>query len=241
MSLFTLISSLLRPTTTASRAPRQPPRTRPSLETLEDRRLLSGLGEGVPVQLERLSAPVVPVAGTQRVKDRAKSQNPWENGNPGKGSFSRHIRIDIPPPVLMVVGQLAGTYRQPFSNPDTGHRYDLKGAGSLTGLGRWRVTGELGSLGFIRIGNARGEVTLQGPRGTLTLDFEGPRQHGFSPLPAHFQFSQTAGTGVFQNLDTKGSAALQLAPSGNASRAGTFSLQLKFSPETLLLSAGWPA
>src|SRR5205823_5156691 len=61
MSLFTLVSSLLRPTTTAQRVQRQRPRTRLNLETLEDRRLLSGFhGSGLddvqPVEVEHSGA-----------------------------------------------------------------------------------------------------------------------------------------------------------------------------------------
>jgi hypothetical protein len=56
MSLFTLVSSLLRPTTTTSRVQRQRPRTRLNLEALEDRRLLShgfGLDDLQHVEVER--------------------------------------------------------------------------------------------------------------------------------------------------------------------------------------------
>jgi hypothetical protein len=57
MSLITLVSSLLRPTTVSQRAVRGQPRIRLNLETLEDRRLLSGchgsgLDDSAPVEIE---------------------------------------------------------------------------------------------------------------------------------------------------------------------------------------------
>jgi hypothetical protein len=56
-SLFTLLSSLLRPAVASQRATSPRRRTRLNLETLEDRRLLSGfhggrLGEVEPVEIE---------------------------------------------------------------------------------------------------------------------------------------------------------------------------------------------
>jgi hypothetical protein len=71
-SLFTLLSSLVRPTAVTPRVTPRKARTRLNLETLEDRRLLSGFhgsghGEVEPVEIEHTPLPVGTVAVTQPI------------------------------------------------------------------------------------------------------------------------------------------------------------------------------
>ena len=80
MSLFTLVSSLLRPNTTAQRVQRQRPRTRLNLETLEDRRLLSGFhgsGHGFddvqPVEIEHTGTSLDTPSVTRGLDDNTIS------------------------------------------------------------------------------------------------------------------------------------------------------------------------
>jgi hypothetical protein len=87
MSLFTLASSLLRPTSTASRVQRQRPRTRLNLEALEDRRLLShgfGLDDLQRVEVERPEPAGDTPSVSREVLDRGGRSNEAEPGDRGR-------------------------------------------------------------------------------------------------------------------------------------------------------------
>jgi len=125
-----------------------------------------------------------------------------------------------------------GQYQVNGLIPDAGKTYLIAGAGRVHGQGRASVAGSLHSLGFIAQGQAQGDLTVQGARGTVTLHLTGPQQAGFQPLPGEFRFTTTGGTGKYRGLHESGTAtlALTLGQSGAPGQpigGGTFTLVLK--------------
>src|SRR5262249_46736448 len=109
-------------------------------------------------------------------------------------------------------GTFEGQYQVNVPNPDVGKAYDITGSGHVRGIRRASITGDLHSLGFIAQGNAQGDLTLKGPRGTLRLHLTGPQQAGFQPLPSQFSFTTSGGTGQYRKIHESGTATLVLTP-----------------------------
>jgi hypothetical protein len=129
---------------------------------------------------------------------------------------------------VRLVGTFQGQYQINGFIPDVGKTYVISGSGSVHGQGRGSVAGSLHSLGFIAQGEAQGDLTLQGARGSVTLHLTGPSQAGFQPLPSQFSFTTTGGTGRYRRLHASGTATLTLTPgAGLPGEQGTFSLELK--------------
>jgi hypothetical protein len=133
-------------------------------------------------------------------------------------------------------GTLYGNYQVSALIPDAGSTYVLSGSGRVHGIGHASVTGEMHSLGFIAEGHAQGDVTLAGPRGTVSLHLTGVMQQGgFQGLPSVFSFSITGGTGKYRRVHESGRATLSLTPAQTSSGAlsrgeGTFTLVLTPRP-----------
>jgi hypothetical protein len=96
--------------------------------------------------------------------------------------------------------------------PDAGTIYRLTGSASVGLLGRVTVSGTVQSTGFILIGRAMGELTLNNSQGSVTLQLTGPVQPGFSPLPKVFHFSVVSATGSYKGLKVAGSIEITLDP-----------------------------
>jgi hypothetical protein len=124
MSLFTLVSSLLRPTTPAQRVQRQGPRTRLNLEALEDRRLLShgfGLDDVQPVEIERPEPSGDTPSLSRGLDDTAALSRGLDDNTLGSGGVSdRRGRGNE--------GETGGGHRHgqgggPTGNTPKGHRH----------------------------------------------------------------------------------------------------------------------
>jgi hypothetical protein len=105
--------------------------------------------------------------------------------------------------------------------PDGGGRWLLNGSGALAGQGGVSVTGQVHSVGSVRVGHADGVLTIKGPHGSLTLDVRGPEQGAFAALPGHFQFTVRSGTGEYAHLHASGTIDFHLDRAG-----GGFTLSL---------------
>ncbi len=129
---------------------------------------------------------------------------------------------------VRLVGTFQGQYQVNGAIPDVGKTYVIAGSGSVRGHVRASVAGSLHSLGFIAQGEALGDLTLQGARGSVTLHLTGPSQAGFQPLPSQFSFTTTGGTGRYRRIHASGTATLTLTPgTGQPGEQGTFTLVLK--------------
>jgi len=102
---------------------------------------------------------------------------------------------------------VAGTYTQPFHNPDVGPSYDFTGSGRKTSLGRFTLAGHLQTPGFINNGRAGGGLVITTSRGTLTLRVVGPPQPPGS-LPPTLTYWIKKGTGAYVGSTGKGHLAV---------------------------------
>jgi len=104
---------------------------------------------------------------------------------------------------------VAGTYTRPISpgNPDAGSKYDFDGKGRNASLGRFRLSGEVQTPGFIASGRARGQLVLSNGHGTLSLSVIGPPQAPGS-LPPSLTYRIRSGTGAYVNSSGKGHMAV---------------------------------
>lgn len=102
---------------------------------------------------------------------------------------------------------IAGTYTQPFGNPDGGPRYQFTGSGVNNALGHFTMTGHMQGPGFVASGQTIGHLTITTSRGTLTVRVWGPPQSPGS-LPPTMAFKISSGTGAYANSSGKGQLIL---------------------------------
>jgi hypothetical protein len=114
-------------------------------------------------------------------------------------------------------GMMSGLYSAEQQVPDIGTSYHVITSGRFIHNGKAAVDGDLHSLGFIARGQAGGTLTAITPHGALTLELTGPTQPGFSPLPTHFQFTITGGTGRYHHAQGSGTVDVALTPATNSS------------------------
>src|SRR5438045_6080818 len=71
---------------------------------------------------------------------------------------------------------VAGHYEHPISpgNPDTGSHYEFNGTGRKAGLGKFRLSGELTTPGFINSARSRGQFVIHNGHGSITFSVVGP-------------------------------------------------------------------
>jgi hypothetical protein len=98
---------------------------------------------------------------------------------------------------------VAGTYTQPFGNPDAGPIFRLTGSGRKRSLGSFTMTGDLHGIGFVAQGRVRGYVTLKSSQGTIDLRLLGPEQPP-GPLPSTLAFKIVNGSGAYAQAYGKG-------------------------------------
>ena len=120
------------------------------------------------------------------------------------------------PHAISIKGTLTGAYTSSLSNPDA-RSYDFTGAGTAGAMGAVDISGSISPPGFIRTGQAHGELTLTTATGTVTFDVTGHAQNGGGPLPEKFAYVITGGTGAFANTKGKGTVSVALDTT-----AGTF-------------------
>jgi|GEM_PF-5070189 len=122
----------------------------------------------------------------------------------------------------LIKGSGTGTYTIHTGLPDVGKEYSLQGTGTIPGIaGQVGIAGEIRSLGFVRIGQARGMLTFTTSQGSLTVSVLGVEQAGFSNLPETFEYRVVGGTGAFLGSTGKGALKLTLQ-SGNKWTANLF-------------------
>lgn len=109
-----------------------------------------------------------------------------------------------------VHGLVTGSYTTPFTLPDLGHAYDFTGTGTIAPLGGVTVAGRINTPGFIASGFAAGQLTLTGPRGSVTLSLKGPREPGFGPLPRRIAFTVALATGSDFGMRASGHVTIHL-------------------------------
>ena len=98
---------------------------------------------------------------------------------------------------------IAGTYTQPFGNPDAGPLFRLTGSGRKRSLGSFTMSGDLHGIGFVAMGRVRGYVTLKSSQGTIDLRLLGPEQPP-GPLPSTLAFKIVNGSGAYARASGKG-------------------------------------
>jgi hypothetical protein len=108
--------------------------------------------------------------------------------------------------------------------PDTGMRYDLTGTGKLDLTGPVKVSGYVQTTGFVASGHASGSITFTNALGSLTLGLTGPTQPGFAPLPVHFTFTVTGGTGAYQHETITGSIDFHFTFGAHGAYTYTFTM-----------------
>jgi hypothetical protein len=140
------------------------------------------------------------------------------------------VRIDAAsntaktPVTLALNGTLTGSYSKHDSNPDAGADYPFFGHGTVSPIGKADVTGNAHQLGFIAKGRAEGLLVVSTPHGSLTLELEGPKQKGFSPLPDHFTFKISDASGSLAHDRGHGKVVLVLDPASSGADHGTFTM-----------------
>jgi hypothetical protein len=67
-----------------------------------------------------------------------------------------------------------GSYSYDAVESGAGIEYRLGGTASLSGMGTVGVSGSVRSVGFIQKGRAEGELTFEGPHGSITVELTGP-------------------------------------------------------------------
>jgi hypothetical protein len=95
----------------------------------------------------------------------------------------------------------------PIGNPDAGSHYDFNGSGRKPSLGKFTLTGQVTTPGFIANGRASGQLVITTSHGTITLSVQGPPQTPGS-LPPTLTFKILRGTGKFANSRGKGGITL---------------------------------
>jgi hypothetical protein len=95
---------------------------------------------------------------------------------------------------------------------DAGVQYQLTGLGQFFGLKEVGIAGSLYSVGSIRGGHARGELTFTDAKGSVTIELVGPEQAAFSPLPVTFRYTVKKATGACAHMIGSGTLSLKLSP-----------------------------
>ncbi len=113
---------------------------------------------------------------------------------------------------LALNGSIGGPNSSTVTNPDVGASLSLDGSGRVAPLGQVSSTGSLHMTGFIKTGHATGTLTLEGPKGSVTLALEGPSQAGFSGPPSALTYTITGGTGPYAGATGRGTATLTTTP-----------------------------
>jgi hypothetical protein len=160
------------------------------------------------LHLEELSARVLP------------SANPLVAVH-GHVAHAAHHMEQQPP----LDGKGQGTFTDNPIPRDAGITYTLGGTATFAGLGDVTVSGTVHSVGFIREGNATGELTFKNANGSVTVKLTGPTQPGISALPHKFEYTVTGGTGQYKNLSGDGTLHLVLTATARNLRTGTFTLK----------------
>jgi hypothetical protein len=112
---------------------------------------------------------------------------------------------------------------------DIGENYVFDGTANLARLGDVTVSGSILGLGNVATGHASGVLTFANAHGSVTITVTGPSQPGFSPLPTHFAYTVTSGTGAYQHVNDHGTLSLALTPNTNSTlpaSQGTFALTI---------------
>ncbi len=163
-----------------------------------------------PLQLEELSTRVLPSANPVFAW-HAPVAHPAHTGN-----HMEESPLD---------GKGHGSYTVNLIQSGAGITYTLSGTAKFAGLGNVTVGGTVHSVGFIREGNASGELTFTNANGSVTVALKGPTQAGFSPLPQKFTYTVISGTGQYQNLSASGTLQLVLKATDGNPQTGTFTLK----------------
>jgi hypothetical protein len=129
----------------------------------------------------------------------------------GQGSFIESGEFTLTIDSFNKIRHGIGTYTRNVEL-DAGVQYQVTGVGQFFGLKDAQIAGSLYSVGFIRSGHARGELTFSNAKGSVTIDLMGPQQPGFSPLPDTFRFTLKKGTGAYAHITGHGSLSLKLSP-----------------------------
>jgi hypothetical protein len=145
--------------------------------------------------------------------------------DPGAGTFTLSFGPVVPPPLL---GQISGTWTRVPVVPDLGQHQKMNGSGPVGSLGTVRVSGQLGTPGFILQGRSTGTLVLSNAQGSLTIQLTGPLQTGFSPPPHAFFYQIAGGTGAYAGDTGQGTASFHETTSGTG--GGTFTLTFDPAP-----------
>jgi hypothetical protein len=157
-------------------------RSRPILESLDGRLLLSGYSSSVPILRTATSVSIL-----------------------------RTATVTIVAPLQVALqGSITGKLRSNISNPDAGHSYRVNATGAVQPVGTVGATGSLQSPGFIATGVSTGSIKLTSRHGLLRLGLTGDPQAGFSTLPSTFHYTIMGGTGRFKGATGTGTAALTM-------------------------------
>ncbi len=159
-----------------------------------------------------------PVVTQTSVQDAAASAQ--DTQTPDAVAYMTTLPVDGG--IDLLKGSGTGTYTIHTGLPDVGKEYSLQGTGTIPGIaGQVGIAGEIRSLGFVRIGQARGMLTFTTSQGSLTVSVLGVEQAGFSNLPETFEYRVVGGTGAFLGSTGKGALKLTLQ-SGNKWTANLF-------------------
>jgi hypothetical protein len=111
-----------------------------------------------------------------------------------------------------LAGKGSGVYSTDLIPSDAGTTYHLHGSAKLGGLSDVLVYGTVHAVGFTGSGRASGTLTIFGNGGSVTVEFQGPVQPGFSHLPHYYQYHIVSGTGAYLHLHDSGTLRLDLQP-----------------------------
>ena len=104
---------------------------------------------------------------------------------------------------------VAGTYEHPImpGNPDVGSHYEFTGRGRKASLGKFHLSGEVVTPGFIASARSRGQLVISNGHGTITMSVVGPLQ-GPGALPASLNYRIRSGTGAYASASGRGKIML---------------------------------
>ncbi len=141
---------------------------------------------------------------------------------PVAAAVAHHGQPAVHPDASIALTRKAdGTYTSTQGPPDTGTRYKLNAAGTITPIGSAVVTGSFHTPGFIQTGEATGKLKIVGSHGTLTLKLRepGPITAGLPSasggpiiLVNDFTYSVVKGTGQYAKDHGTGTVEITTTP-----------------------------
>jgi hypothetical protein len=128
----------------------------------------------------------------------------------------------IPQAGVRFFGLATGVFAAARPQQQLGTDYTIMGTADLAHIGHVGLAGQISSVGPGQPGQAVGTLSLNGRFGSITVKLTGPVQPALSPLPAHFQYTVLASSGIYANVHSTGTVDLTIGSGSTGSFSLTF-------------------